>query len=246
MRFIKVKTRTVRPPREDIYKVLERSLPELQDGDILFVTSKILAIHQGRCVKASAISKADLIKAEADCYVPVVHVPYHELFLTIRDSTLLLSAGIDESNGNGYYILLPENPSQAAKEICVTLKKKYRIKKLAVIITDSHSVPLRYGVLGISLGFYGLEPLLDYRRTRDVFGQKLKYTQANIVDSLSSLAVLLMGEAGERTPLLIARGLDSVRFTIRETHYKLKVSPEKDIYKDLLKFIKYKGKKRLL
>lgn len=51
MKFIPVKTRRVLPPKDDIYPILDDFLPKLREGDIIFITSKILAIHQGRCVK---------------------------------------------------------------------------------------------------------------------------------------------------------------------------------------------------
>jgi F420-0:gamma-glutamyl ligase len=48
MKFIPVKTRALLPPKDDVYKELERSLPKLKEGDVLFIASKVLAIHQRR------------------------------------------------------------------------------------------------------------------------------------------------------------------------------------------------------
>ncbi len=107
-----------------------------------------------------------------------------DIVLTIKDHTLISSAGIDESNGNDYYIFWPKKPSVEAKKIALMMKKRDKIKKLGVIIADSHATPLRWGTQGISIGFFGLEPLKDYRGAKDIFNRKLKYTQSNIIRQL--------------------------------------------------------------
>ena len=235
MKFIPIKTRRILPPKDDLYAVLDASLPKLREGDVVFITSKVLAIHQGRCMKiGKGVNKKNLIKSEADAFIEDKN-SYWDFILTVKDSTLIPSAGIDESNGDGYYILWPKRTSVLLKEICVYLKKRHRLKKLALVATDSHTVPLRWGVSGISTGFYGLEPLRDQRGAKDVFGRKLEYTQVNIPDSLAAVAVLLMGEAGERTPIVILRDMKGVRFTNKPTWRKITIPPKKDIYAPLLK-----------
>ena len=161
-----------------------------------------------------------------------------DIVLTIKDHTLIPSAGIDESNGQRYYILWPKNSSKEAKKIAVMLKKRDKIKRFGVIITDSHTTPLRWGTQGISIGFFGIEPLKDYRGKKDIFGRKLKYTQSNIVDSLANLGVLMMGEGKEQTPMVIIRGFKNLRFTNKGTHRKLVIDPKKDLYYPLLKIFK--------
>jgi len=236
MQFIKIKTRKFLPPRDDLFKLTDNSLPKLKEGDILFITSKILGIHQGRTLKIEKTSdKAQVIRQEADAYLSKHKVAGHNFILTIKDHTLIPSAGLDESNGNGYYILWPKNTQKLLKEIWVCLRKKYRIKNLGIVATDSHAIPLRWGTQGISIGFYGFKPLKDYRGKKDIFGRKLKYTQSNIVDSLSAAAVLFMGEGKEKTPMLIARGLNFVEFTQKDLYKTLVIDPKHDIYAPLLK-----------
>ncbi len=243
MKFIPVKTRPMLPPRDDLYPVLDASLPRLREGDVLFVTSKVVAIHQGRCVKIGAgVKKEDLIKKEAEQYALSHLRSWKDLYLTIKESTLIANAGIDESNARGYYVLWPRRASQSAKEIKQYLQKKFGIKKLAVVITDSHIVPLRQGTLGISIGFSGMEPLYDYRGTPDIFGRLLQHTTKNIVDALAAMAVLLMGEGDERTPVLILRDAKFVVFTDKDTHRKSVVAPRNDLYAPLWR--SFKKKKR--
>lgn len=243
MKILAVKTRAFLPPRDNLFTLLDKYLPALKEADVLCVASKILAISQGRCKKLKTKSeKLKIIKQEADYYLPKLIVGGSDIVLTIKKHTLIPSAGVDESNGNGYLILWPKNPSRLCRQICAYLKKKQKIKKLAVIAVDSHTTPLRWGTVGISIGFFGLVPLCDYRGKKDVFGRKLKYTQSNIVDALAVMAVLTMGEGRERTPLAIIRGLKNLKFTNQATHRQLVIPPKKDLYWPLLKIFKQSPK----
>lgn len=247
MKFIKVKTRPLLPPKDNLYPVLDKYLPRLREGDILVITSKILGIHQGRSVKIkedSAEERNELIMQEADWYIPPEKRKNMNWHLTIKDYTLIADAGIDRSNGNGYYLLWPSDTKKLIREIRRYLKKKIKIKKLGIIAIDSHLMPLRAGTMGISTGFYGFWPWRDYRGKPDIFGRKLKYTRANIVDSLAAISSLIIGEGNEQTPMLIIRGLEFIQFTDKDTTKKLLYSPYHDIYKPLLKVYRRVDKKR--
>lgn len=235
MQFIPIKTRKFLPPKDSLQDLLA-CLPKLKEGDTVFITSKVLAITQGRCAKIENTNKENLIKKEADRLInkPTI-IAGSKIFLTIKDNTIIPSSGIDESNGQGYYILWPKNTNLHLKKIHAELKKKHKIKKLGVIVTDSHTTPLRWGVTGVSIGHYGLEPLIDYRNKKDLFGRKLKFTQTNVVDSLAAMAVLLMGEGKQGTPLLVARGVKQINFIEGNNYKQFVINPEKDIYREILK-----------
>lgn len=235
MQFIKVKTRKLLPPKDSIYKIFDEHLPKLKEGDVIFITSKILAIHQGRTVKVGEVNKKKLIYSEAEKVAEGPTYKGQKFYLTIKDYTLIPSAGIDESNGNGYYILWPKNTQKLLKEIWQYLKKKYKLKNLGVVSTDSHTTPLRWGVTGISTGFYGFKPLKDMRGEKDIFGRKLKATQVNLVDGYSSAAVILMGEGSEQVPIVILRGAKNLQFTNKDTYKDLVIEPKDDIYRSLFK-----------
>ncbi len=235
MEIITIKTRVITPPKDDIFKVLDEFCVDLKEKDILLITSKILAIHQGRCVPVDSVDKDELIKKEADAFIPREECPGGYVILTIKNNILIPSAGIDESNADGYYILWPEHPEKEAKKICEYLKDKFSLKELAVVITDSHSTPLRRGIIGISSGFYGLNPFRDYRGNKDIFGREMKISRSNVVDSLCAAGVLLMGEGNEKTPMAVIRNVDFVEFTDEEKYGELLTSIKDDIYYPLLK-----------
>ncbi len=129
-----------------------------------------------------------------------------------------------------------KNLIKKQKKICKYLKNKFNIEKLAVIITDSHTVPLRYGTIGISTGFYGLKPLKNYIGKSDIFGRKMKMSRSNIVDAIATIGVFAIGEGDEQTPMCIIRDVkDSIEFTEKETYNELIIPIKKDIYFPLLK-----------
>jgi F420-0:gamma-glutamyl ligase len=67
--LIRVKTRPLVPTRDDLYDALDPALPQLLDGDVLAITSKVVAIHRGRCVPVTSVQdKEELVEAEADAW----------------------------------------------------------------------------------------------------------------------------------------------------------------------------------
>ena len=83
---------------------------------------------------------------------------------------------------------------------------------------------------------------LVYGLAYDIFGRKLKVTRANIVDSLSATANLLMGEGNEKTPMLLLRDLNFVKFTTKSTYRKIIIPRGTDVYAPLLKVYKTRKK----
>jgi F420-0:gamma-glutamyl ligase len=232
--FIKIKTRKFLPPKDDFYNLLDKFLPPLKNGDILIITSKVLAIHQGRCVKKEGADKDEIILKEADYYIPRDESPRH-CMITIKNNVMVTGAGIDQSNANGFFVLWPEKMDELAKEIRNYLKKKYNLKNLAIIITDSQSKLLTLGAVGAPIYFLGLEPLKNYVGKKDIFGRTIKVERADVVTPLASMGVLLMGEGDEQTPMVVARGADFLEFTEKETFSKFIVPLEEDIHRPLLK-----------
>jgi F420-0:gamma-glutamyl ligase len=125
MQFLPIQTRPLLPPKDDLFQIFEESLPDIHDGDILFITSKVVAIHQGRCVPIGSCSKIDLIKQEADKWIASDIVPGKDIYLTMNNHILIPSAGIDESNANGYYILRPEQLNEITKQIFEFVCQKF-------------------------------------------------------------------------------------------------------------------------
>lgn len=196
------------------------------------MTSKIVSIAEGRVVSRERLSKSAVVQSEADVYLGKGG---HGIDMTIKHGLLIPSAGVDESNSeSGGYILYPKDPYKSAASICQFLRKALRIKKLGVILTDSHSTPLRRGVTGIALAHWGIQAVQPLVGTPDIFGQPLKFTNVNVVDSLAAMAVFVMGEAGNRCPLAVISGTE-VKFTKTSSRKEIAVAPKNDLYFPLLK-----------
>ncbi len=195
---------------------------QLKDGDILVLSSKFLAISEGRIVSLDSVSPSararrlaqqyemqpelcELIMKESDEILGGVA----GFILTIKDGLLAPNAGIDKSNiEHGRVVLYPKDPLLSAQRIVDTVKRR-RGAKVGVVISDSRLMPTRIGTVGVSLAAVGIHAVRDLRGKPDLFGNPLRVTRQAIADDLCSAAQVLMGEADEGTPIVLARGLDS-------------------------------------
>jgi coenzyme F420-0:L-glutamate ligase len=221
-------------PGDDLAKVLLKSLKktQLKDKDVLVITSKVVAVTQGRIKKVTSDQDfRKLVKREADKVIGDEIV-----LLTIKNGICIPWAGIDRSNSKpGEAILWPEQPFKEAEKICKALKKHFKIKKLGVLITDSTCLPLRRGVSAVALGYAGFKGVEDLRGIKDLYGKPLQVTQQNKADMLAVSAHMVMGEAAESTPFALIRGA-GVTFTTKKIDPKEPImSPDQCLYKPLYK-----------
>lgn len=231
MKFEAVKT-SIYQPSMDIIKFIDENVRgSLKEGDVLAITSKIVSLSENAFAPASE-SKEDLVKREADQFLGEIG---YGCYLTIKDGLLIASAGIDESNSEGgQFILYPEDPYLSAQNILYSLKKLFKLKKIGVILTDSHTIPLRRGVTGITLSYAGFKAVKNMVGSKDLFGRELMMTSMNIVDGLSSTATLMMGEGAESCPLVIIKGAD-VDFVEKVDPQELAIDFKEDLYYPLYK-----------
>ena len=234
MKITPIKTHCILP-LEPLEPILDQYISKLPNNSILAITSKIISVSQNRLVPKG--DKKTLIYQEADLVLKTKHNPY-DLYLTLKNNILIPSAGIDESNSQDSYILYPNNIQEVAARLWSYLRQKQAIKNLGIIITDSHTTPLRWGVTGITLGWCGFEPLYSYVGKPDIYNHPLKVTQINLLDALASAAVLVMGEGNEQTPLALIQ--DAPKITFQDTpptpeqEKSITISFEEDLYGPLL------------
>ena len=232
-----IRTDPITVEDHDLFAILDRFLPPLAERSIVAVTSKIAAICEGRVVPIGEVSKPALIEREAELFLPADESKYG-VTLTIRHNLLLPTAGIDESNGDGSYVLWPHDPQRSANAIRRHLAQRFSLTRVGVLLTDSTSRPLRRGVSGVALAHSGFAALHDYVGQPDVFGHPLAVTKANVRDALAAAAVLVMGEADEQTPLAVITDVPFVSFQERDPTddelAALRISLEDDLYAPLL------------
>lgn len=218
---------------DDLFKFLKENLKGKDlEGKVLAITSKIISLAENRIVRKSEISKLDLIKREADVYIGPGGFGAE---LTIKHGILIPSSGIDESNAEeDYYILFPEKPYVSAHQIWNFIKKEFKLKNCAVVLTDSHTTPLRRGVTGISLAHWGFKATRSLVGKEDLFGRELKFTHVDLVDAIASMAVLIMGEADDSAPLALVSGV-KLEYSRISSADEVKMEPKNDLYHPLLK-----------
>ncbi|MBI5731916.1 MAG: coenzyme F420-0:L-glutamate ligase [Candidatus Magasanikbacteria bacterium] len=237
MRLKAVKT-PVFKEGENLFGFLKKNLPlKLPEKSIVVVTSKIVALSQRRVVNPDEANWDELIEKESNWAIPTKHC-----YLTLKEGVITPNAGIDKSNAAGQWILWPKNSWQVVAILRRQLARHYRVKNLGLLITDSRTIPLRAGVVGMALAYAGFKGLRDYRGRKDIFGYVLKISRTDVADSLATAAVLLMGEAAEQTPLALITGAP-VEFSKREDKKELHINPADDLYRPLFESLAIKKAK---
>jgi F420-0:gamma-glutamyl ligase len=208
-------TLSVTPIETDVFAIgadlaafVERHVlrEQVKERMVLAVTSKIVSLAENRLVKRDEIDKAALVKREADVFLGEVG---YGCFLTVKEGLFIPSAGIDESNSEGGdYIVYPAKPYESAQRLWSELRERWGIKELGILLTDSHTSPLRKGVTGICLSHWGFTAVRNMIGSRDIFGRELMMTKMNLADGLSAAAVLMMGEGAEKRPLAVIHGTE--------------------------------------
>ncbi len=219
--------------KERIISFIQEHVKQLKENSILVITSKIVALGEGRTAIIETIkTKEEYIRSESEYAVPTKYA-----WLTIKDGVVMAAAGIDESNANGKLILLPKNSFLSAEKLRKSLQEIYKIKNLGILITDSRTLPLRAGVTGVALGYAGFKGIKDYRGKPDIFGRKFKVSRVDVADSLATAAVFTMGEGNERKPLAVITDSE-VSFCENVNRNELRIAIEDDMYAPLFTNIK--------
>jgi coenzyme F420-0:L-glutamate ligase / coenzyme F420-1:gamma-L-glutamate ligase len=230
-----------------ILAALDRSELELNPGDIVVLAQKIVSKAEGRTVDLRTVTPSpravqlgketekdprlvELILSES---TEVLRYRSGVLVVAHRLGLVLANAGIDRSNVDGEddgenVLLLPRDPDRSCAELRRTIGAATGID-VGVMIIDSIGRAWRNGTIGTAIGVSGLPGLLDLRGTPDLFGRALETTEVGLADELAAAASLVMGQAGEARPVVLARGLGYGRRN--GTAQELIRPPEKDLFR---------------
>ncbi len=220
-------------PGDDLFELLQKSIPNIAEGSVVCISSKIIALCQSDICSLDT-NKVDLIAAECEWYIPSTLNPFGST-ITITGGKLAAAAGIDESNVDNCLVLLPSHIQQTVQEIRGCLMSKFNLRTCGVLAVDSRSIPLNLGTVGQAIAYAGFEPLKDYRGTKDLYGRTMRISRSNIAQNLASLATLAMGEGQEQTPIVIAEDATMVTFSDSLiASDELTYEVDKDLYASLL------------
>ncbi|TGD74567.1 coenzyme F420-0:L-glutamate ligase [Mangrovimicrobium sediminis] len=198
---------------------------QLVPGDVLVLAQKVVSKAENRYVRLSSVTPtpaAQELAAQADKDPRLVQLILDESreVLRVRPGVIIVehrngyvhaNAGIDRSNlqqdpDDPQVLLLPQDPDRSAAALRDRLATLCGVAP-QVVINDSAGRAWRMGTVGIAIGCAGLEAVRDQVGDSDLFGNRLEVTMPAIADELAAAASLVMGQAAEGTPLVLARGL---------------------------------------
>lgn len=126
--------------------------------------------------------------------------------VTDRDGRLCTNAGIDWSNApEGTMTLLPEDPDKSARRIRTALEVRTGAE-VAVVIADSEI--LGPGSMDLATGCSGIQAVDSNFGRTDLYGQSKFGGMDMIASELAAGSALLFGQADERVPVVVVRGLE--------------------------------------
>ncbi|MFD8549448.1 coenzyme F420-0:L-glutamate ligase [Streptomyces sp. NPDC059649] len=196
-------------PGDDLVKLIGAAatadgMPQLADGDVLLVTSKIVSKAEGRIVEAT--------DREAAIDRETVRLVARRGTLRIvenRQGLVMAAAGVDASNTRpGTVLLLPEDPDASARALRAGLRTALGVD-VGVVISDTFGRPWRSGLTDVAIGAAGVRVLDDLRGGTDAYGNPLSATVMATADELAAAGDLVKGKAAG-LPVAVVRGLGHV------------------------------------
>ena len=204
-----------------LLRALSQSATALQAGDILVLAQKIVSKAEGRTIRLATVqpsARACELATTCDKDPRLVELILREsrevlrvkpgiIIVEHRLGFVMANAGIDQSNvpGEDAALLLPENPDASAQRLRETFRARSGVD-IGVLIIDSFGRAWRNGVTGAAIGLAGVPAMIDLRGQRDRDGRALRVTQIAAADELAAAASLVMGQADEGMPAVLARG----------------------------------------
>ena len=182
---------------------------ELADGDVLAVTSKVVAKAEGRTVPLPADPAArERVVAETVAAETARVVARRGRLVIAETRTGLVGANalVDASNAGGdRLVLLPADPDASAARLRAAIEELDG-HDVAVVVTDTLGRPWRLGQTDVAVGLAGMAALDDWRGRADGDGRLLEVTEVAVADEVAAAADLVKGKAS-RVPAALLRGV---------------------------------------
>ncbi|MFT6955305.1 MAG: coenzyme F420-0:L-glutamate ligase/coenzyme F420-1:gamma-L-glutamate ligase [Halieaceae bacterium] len=215
-------------PGDDVAELIAAALNAnnltLNEGDVLVIAQKIISKAEGRYVTLADVEpgeEAVALAAKTDKDPRQVELVLREsrevlrsrpgvIIVEHRNGYVHANAGIDRSNietnaRSPKVLLLPEDADRSAASIRQSLAVIFGVLP-QIIVNDSFGRAWRNGTVGVAIGSAGLEPLYNQVGEKDLFDNTLEVTEAAVADELAAAASLVMGQAAEGIPVVLARG----------------------------------------
>ncbi|HEV7790569.1 MAG TPA: coenzyme F420-0:L-glutamate ligase [Pseudonocardia sp.] len=196
-------------PGDDLATAIAAAAPDLLDGDVLVVTSKVVSKVEGRLVAAPTdpverdTRRRELVAAETE---RVLARRGRTLIVANKIGLVQAAAGVDASNvAADELALLPVDPDSSAARLRNRLREVLGVT-VAVVITDTMGRTWRVGQTDVAIGSAGLPVLHRYAGAHDAQGNELIVTEVALADEIAGAADLVKGKLGG-VPVAVLRGL---------------------------------------
>ena len=194
---------------------------EVQDGDIVVVSQKIVSKAEGRTRRLADVEPGEravdlaarlgkdpaLVQLVLDESTTVIRAANGVLITETAAGWICANAGIDASNVSeeGTVTLLPLDADASARRIRSEIRAACGSGP-AVVVSDSFGRPWRLGQTDVAIGCAGIDPLDDWRGRADRAGRELTATVPALADQLTAAADLVR-DKDSGVPAVLISGL---------------------------------------
>jgi len=214
---------------DDLATLIARSA-EVQAGDVLVITQKVVSKAEGALVEVDPddpLAHKALVEQEA---VRVLRRRGDLVITETKHGFVCANAGIDRSNLDpGVAALLPRDPDRSARRIRDRLRSATGAE-VGVIISDTFGRPWRRGLVDVAIGCAGIAAIVDLRGSEDSAGRELQVTEVAVADELAAAAELVMGKA-DGVPVAVVRGVDPAWLRESNVRAELVRDPAEDLFR---------------
>jgi coenzyme F420-0:L-glutamate ligase / coenzyme F420-1:gamma-L-glutamate ligase len=206
------------------------AVPDLSDGDVLVVTSKIVSKAEGRLVPVDPDDPASAKAVVEDEAVRVLRRRGDLLITETRHGFVCANSGVDLSNvERGSAALLPIDADRSARRLRDGLRARRGVS-VGVVVTDTVGRTWRRGLTDVAIGCAGVAAVVDLRGTEDALGRELHATEVAVADELAAAAELVMGKA-RGIPVAVVRGVDPAWLREGSVRAEIVRPPAEDLFR---------------
>ena len=192
----------------------------IQNRDVIVIAQKIVSKAEGGIIHLNSVKPSPMAEeiAKTSGKDPrhvetilrqsnkVIRQKEGHLIVETKHGFVCANAGVDRSNVEDAdsITILPVDADSSAHSIRERIHELTGVD-VGVIVSDTFGRAWRIGQVNVAIGVDGLQPIMDYRGQKDMFGYVLNVTQMAVADELASAAELVMRKS-DGVPAAIIRG----------------------------------------
>lgn len=215
---------------DDLAGLLAAAAPDLQEGDVVVVTQKVVSKAEGAMARIDPSDPRGHKAIVEEQSARIVRRRGDLIISETRHGFVCANAGVDLSNvDEGWAALLPVDSDRSARRIRDGLRAALGVE-VAVIVSDTFGRPWRRGLTDVAIGCAGIRAIVDLRGTEDSRGRVLQVTEVCVVDELAAAAELVMGKA-TGVAAAVVRGVDPSWLGRGEVRAEVVRTPQEDLFR---------------